>query len=425
MIAYIVNTVIISFLTYSIYKKYSSSDFIKYFFPALGIKLLAGVGIGFLYFYYYGYGDTITYHEDAIKLSNIAYYDVNEYLKVLFGQSHSFDISQFISYDQSRAFFFTKILSVVHLLSGQNYWISGIYFSFFSFIGFWILANSLIKYFPISKLGVVATLFFFPSVIFWSSGIMKESITMGALLLAIKFLIDWLLIRKLNWKEIMLCILLLLLVWNLKYYYLGVFLAVTIPLILTDVFVANNLMKINKYVIYTFFFIIQIGVISLMHPNFNLSNILQVIVENHDLYVLKSRPDQFIYFADLRARWSSISYNFPLAVWSGLFRIGVWESNNILEYILGFENLVILILAISSIFQLPKLKENPHGLLLIATIIYIVLLAGFLALSAPNFGTLARYKVGYLPIMILLITYKNPLVAFLKSKFMGKVEDIA
>ncbi len=40
---------------------------------------------------------------------------------------------------------------------------------------------------------------------------------------------------------------------------------------------------------------------------------------------------------------------------------------------------------------------------LLALLLYTVLLATLLALSSPNFGTLLRYKVGFLPFLAYLL----------------------
>jgi len=424
MTAYLVNAIIIGVLIYLIYKRYVPSDMRSCFFPALGLKLFAGVALGLLYCEYYGFGDTIAYHQDAIKLSNQALSNISGYIKMLLGRSHNIDVVGFTFYNQPRAFFLVKILSTVHLLSGQNYWISGLYFSLFSFMGFWMLASTLVRYVPSIRLGVIVALLFFPSVVFWSSGIIKESIAMGALVLLIHLLIDWILSRKMNWKRIVSGVLLIALVWHLKYYYLGVFLVTAIPLIFTDVIVKNKLLKINAYGIYGALFGAVVILVSLLHPNFHLTDILYVIVENHDIYVLKSQQGQYIVYRDLAPTWWSIASNFPMALWSGLFRLGIWEANSMLEYFVGFEKLVVLIFSISAICRLGDIKKSSHKLLILTACFYTILLSGFLAMSAPNFGTLARYSVGYMPILLLLILSNNPLLTFLKSKFVTKVEEI-
>jgi hypothetical protein len=419
----ILNIFFIVLIIWWIYKTQKTSGLRKYFFPTLIIKLLAGVGVGLLYFYHYGYGDTIGYHQDAILLSDLFLKDFSAYFKVLAGSAE--ENSQFIYSNQPRAFFLVKLLSLVHLLTGQNYWLSGVYFSLFSFVGFWALANSLVKYFPSNRLGILIALLFFPSVVFWSSGIIKESIAMGALMMLIKLLIDWLFTHKISWKRIALSFILLFLVWQLKYYYLGVFLIAVIPLTITEKIRKTNRFTLNKYAVYGVLVIILVGLISLLHPNFHLSNIFQVIVDNHDLYVISSRPDQLIRYLDLQPNIWSIGYYFPLAIWSGFFRMGIWEVNQPIEYLIGIENFVLLIFAIGALFQVWYLKKSRYNLLIISAILYVALLTGFLAMSAPNLGTLARYRVGFLPVLVLLVSSNNPLLNYLKSKFSVKVEDIS
>jgi hypothetical protein len=48
-------------------------------------------------------------------------------------------------------------------------------------------------------------------------------------------------------------------------------------------------------------------------------------------------------------------------------------------------------------------------------ITYSVLLCIFLALSTPNFGTLIRYRVGFLPFLLVLICRQSFLVRFLSK----------
>ena len=245
MIAYIVNAVIIGAMAYLFYKRFVPKGLKWCFFSALAVKLLAGVALGLLYYEYYGFGDTITYHHDAIILSDLAFNDVFGYLEILLGKSPNFDVGEFTYSNQPRAFFLVKILSVVHLISDQNYWMSGCYFSLFSFLGFWMLTRALMQYFPSIRLGVIVSLLFFPSVVFWSSGIVKESLAMGALTLLIKLVLDWLLARKLSWKRLICGAFLMVLVWHLKYYYLGVFLIATMPMIVADAIGVNRKFKIN------------------------------------------------------------------------------------------------------------------------------------------------------------------------------------
>jgi len=51
------------------------------------------------------------------------------------------------------------------------------------------------------------------------------------------------------------------------------------------------------------------------------------------------------------------------------------------------------------------LQQNSN--ILLASFYYIFILAIFLALSTPNLGTLARYKVAFIPVMLVVILLAN------------------
>jgi hypothetical protein len=54
-----------------------------------------------------------------------------------------------------------------------------------------------------------------------------------------------------------------------------------------------------------------------------------------------------------------------------------------------------------------RLRGNPHRAELIAAAIFTTTLAVMLALSSPNIGALARYKVSYLPLLWLMTCSGN------------------
>jgi len=422
MMVFLINSVIIGSLIYFLSKLKVQQELEIWYYPTLLIKVLAGLGVGLVYYYHYGYGDTITYHEDAMRMTALFSQNIESYVDILAGNAKGNSNFNFV--DQPRAFFLVKILSIVHLITADNYWLSSVYFSLFSFLGFWLLTNTLVIHFPKKKMEIIIALLLFPSVVFWSSGIIKESLALGGLTLLLMFLLDWYFTKNTSLKSIIPIALSLVLVWQLKYYYIGVFLIIAIPLILTEWYVRRSAAGLKSHFMYAASILTLAFIVSWLHPNFYLENILGVIVDNHDLYVLGSRQDQLIQYSSLEPTLISITLNFPLAVWSGLFRIGIWESNQSVEYLVALENIVLLVLTIASLWRLHRIKIDKHALLVFSALLYITLLAGFLALSTPNLGTLARYRVGFLPVFVLLIFINNPIIDLLKSKFVGNVEDI-
>jgi hypothetical protein len=98
-----------------------------------------------------------------------------------------------------------------------------------------------------------------------------------------------------------------------------------------------------------------------------------------------------------------------------LFRPFLWESGNLFQFCVALENVILLVLFMVSLRQLPHLMKSPDRLLIVSLIVYSVFLCVFITLSTPNFGTLARYRVGYIPFFALLVMIDNPVIAWFEK----------
>lgn len=204
--------------------------------------------------------------------------------------------------------------------------------------------------------------------------------------------------------------------WNLKYYWMGVLM----PVVITTV--AVNLLKRGRsvmarfeLVIWTGLFVICLLIATGIHPNFYPHRFLEVIVQNNEEFMTLTDPKNAVQYNDLQATASSVIANSPQALGAGLFRPFVWEAHNLLSLSAGLENILLLMLVVSALPSLTKLLNAPHRLLGFAIIIYVIILATFLALSTPNLGTLSRYKVGFLPFLVFLTLYQNPFLTRLSK----------
>lgn len=193
--------------------------------------------------------------------------------------------------------------------------------------------------------------------------------------------------------------------WNLKYYYVGLFVPILFSTSFTQ-FLSKKFTLSNWAEITLMLAILTVMLMSasLLHPNFSFNRVLEVIVSNNGAFVQLSAATDVIHFFNLEATWSSLMINAPWALFSGLFRPFVWEATNLMQAFASCENLLILILSLVSFRGLALVFKSEHRLLIMAIVIYSVLLCVFLSLSSPNFGTLVRYRVGFLPFFILLVT---------------------
>jgi hypothetical protein len=407
----LVNLMAIAILSRWEWKKLATSDTLTYW-AGLLLRLIGGLSVGIIYKYYYDRsGDTFLFFDDATKLINTCYHDPGAYLKFLLTGDSPVDIAT----TGSRSMFFVTILSVVNLATDNNYWISSLWFSFFSFWCSYRLVLKLDSIFPDGRMASRIALLFLPSVVFWSSGIIKESVAFGAMaILAVHFL-SMMRSQKLTLTGFLALGFYTYLLLSLKYYW-G---AVLIPSMVTSLFVywTFGRKKRNAWAmagIWVLVFVLLAFVASFTHPNFYFERFLTVIVGNHDEFVRISRPDNLIGFYNLSADWLSILINSPWALWSGLFRPMIFEAGAMMGLVGSLENLFFLVLVFWKL-KFIRIPLSDNRLIVIATVVYIVVLCIFLALSTPNFGTLSRYRVGFLPFFVLLILNDHPVLRIISK----------
>ncbi len=420
IITYLIHIPVLLLLAFWLYRKSAGMPLRNVFWVGLILKSVAGIALGLVYTYYYTYqADTFLYFKDACTLSQLAWEKPAAYVQIFVFNAVEPEISgaSFDLWQQPRAFFMAKLISLFTLFTGNNYWINALYVSLLSFYGFWRLANTLAIIFPSSRVAAAVGFLLFPSVVFWSSGLIKESITMACITGSLHLLLAYhsginrkASVLKKPWHSVFI-LFSCYLVWKLKYYYLAVFVPVYLSYIAT-LYLYRKFFTTTKPVFQTSVFLLIFSCIlvgaTALHPSLHTDVLLGTIIENHDVTLAASAPEDVIYFRHLQPTFISLSTNLPLALASGLFRPFIWEGETIFQWFTGIENACILLLSFFALWpsRLLTISQKPQlYLLLVAVIVYVLLLAALLAFSAPNFGTLARYKAGFLPFLVYLIVW--------------------
>jgi hypothetical protein len=149
--------------------------------------------------------------------------------------------------------------------------------------------------------------------------------------------------------------------------------------------------------------IFPVIMVSIIHSNFHPQNFLGVIVQNYDVFRRVSQPGDAIVFPGLVPTVSSVLLYAPWAWISGLFRPFPWEAGNVFQALMATENIVLLLAMLTALPAVRHIARSPYRLLLLALIVYTGMLCVFITLSTPNFGTLCRYRVGYVPFFVFLV----------------------
>lgn len=384
------------------------------FWPCLILKLSAGIILGLLYTYYFPVGDTFSYFKDATVLASVAKVDFPGYVNILFFNSGVESLT--LNYYEPRALFLTKITSVFNLITLDNYWIISLYFSLISFFGAWHLVKIINRKISAVTLPSVIAFLLWPSLVLWSSGLIKEALAIAAMYyLTVIFIQIWFNERP-SIPGIMIALLSLWIFWNLKYYFAAVFLPVMVTTIIYKWMNRSGFVRSATIETLAWFgiFILPVIVISLVHPNLNAGRLLDVIALNNASYNELSAAENVVHFRNLQPTIGSLIQNAPWAFFSGMFRPLFWEANNLAQLMAGIENTLLLLLFLAACFQVKQYRTSPHRVMVLAAMVYISALCVFITLSAPNFGTLSRYRTGYLSFFVFLILCNNPLLIYLQ-----------
>jgi len=388
------------------------------------IKLLAGISVGLLYTFYYKGGDTFNLFHDASVLADWGMNNAGDYIKgCFFNEIPESIVSELLFYHQPRALFASKCISLINLITHNNYWLSSLWLSLFSYLGMWYLANSLAVLFEERRGTAAISFLFFPSVVFWSAGILKESLMMPLISLIIGFSLPFLLQNKrMGWIRLFALLVLSVILWKLKYNYA----AILIPLLgacflyrgLNTYF--TSLQFWQKFGLWHLTLAIIIVGFTQLHPNLRFSSFLGVVVENYKIFQRISSTYNMVAFSNLSAEWTSILFYLPKALVSGLFRPFLTDASTWIQILAALEKTILFLLVLRFFFLKSKMPAQGQWLYVYSLLIFILVSATILTFMAPNFGTLNRYQIGFMPFLLFLV-FPFSRISIPKSFFkMGK-----
>jgi hypothetical protein len=412
------------FLAYFLWKK-QHQPLRVFFWPALSLKIASGIFLGFLYFSYYRVGDTLLYFRDAKLLTDLAFTDFSLYVRFLIETVP--EVAVHLSFTDTRAILFDKFASLAGIITLiDDYWLISGYFSLIGFLGSWYLFRKLHSYFPQYTAAAAISFLFFPSVVLWTSGLIKESLAASALFfLTGLFLTAWF-EKRVRVLPAFAGLIALWMLWGLKYYYAALLVPVVVACLLYKyvfVHIVSPRRAFSQIILWMLIFLLPLAIVTLAHPNFYLNKVMDVIVSNHNAFRMFSNENDLIGFDNLEPRVGSILWNSPLALISGLFRPFIWEAGNALQLGASIENLLILALTALGLKNLTHIRSAEHRILVTGLLVYVVLLCVLLTLSTPNFGTLSRYRVGYMPFFLFVVLCGNPAVKFFERKISNLVRS--
>ncbi len=379
-------------LTWLIFWHQPKDEYRKFYWAGLVLKVCCGWLLGYFYLIHFENGDTLAFHRQATELYQLSLNSFSEYLNTLFTANYP------IFKAEARNELFVKILSIIYIPSGGSYWFAAAILSLISFWTTWKLVMTMSHYKPELTKAAILSFLFIPSVTFWSSGILKDSLVFSCICYLIIVILDHVYSKKVTFIRIHFTFIILLLLFYLKFYLFALAIFSMGSLIVYDLINRFFRAKAIKITLIALSLLSLCLLVSKTNFNLNFEHLPQSLYENHNAFIGESD----FHFERLKPTyWSLISYS-PLALATGLLRPFPWEAN-LWKILFSLEGIAIIILITFNVYHYRKWSFNK---LIVIGIVFSVVLFTFLALSTPNFGTLIRYRITAMPIVtfILLIT---------------------
>ncbi|QIL74500.1 hypothetical protein [Hymenobacter sp. HDW8] len=398
------NIVMVVALAYWLRRQARASALRRVMLPALGLRLLAGVAACLAltsdadYFQFWG------------KLLNAQLWDnPGAWLHTLLGEEFHGYGEKLIFHGFSNTFFIIKLLSVLNLGSLGNPFVNGAYLSLFSFVGSWQLVRAVEKYLPQVPLAAAAIAWLaWPSVVYWSAGITKESLLIGSGAWLTALVVGWLYGgQPVRLAGMVGALLLAWLHFKMRFFFAGLLLGGLSSLIIVHLvqqfFGRARHWQVQLAVIV----VVLVGgmrVAAEIFPVLRVNKFTNQLSNNYYQLLRASQTRPHIEYTDLKPTLESMLSYAPKAIISTITRPWLGEDKQLLYIVASLENLALLLLIGVTLVALARRRPGylPFALVVVL-VLYCLALAALLGLSTPNLGTLNRYRAVLLPYLVFLL----------------------
>jgi hypothetical protein len=383
-------------------------------------KIVAGLLVCLVYIFYYKGGDTIGYFESARLVSRMLLVNPGVYFSVLSGSLTHDNLTVFYFNDlccpdywkDPQSFTVVRFASPLLFLSGFNFFVTTFLFGWLSYGGIFRLFLLFNELFPGMEKKFAISILFMPSVLFWGSAILKDTLTFSAACW-LTWSIYKVFIRpeRRGFHIMTLCIAAYLIISIKPYIFVAMLPGATIWIIF------ERIAKVRSTFVRVLISpaIILVGVVASTFLISSFSSSLgdygsvdkainKAVVTKNDLTRDAYGQNSFD-IGELDGSVGSLLSKFPVAVMAGLFRPFLWDVSNPIMLMSALENTFMILLTLRILFLLGpsifvRISSNP---VLVFSFVFSIFFAFALGITTANFGALVRYKIPAIPFFLSML----------------------
>ena len=400
-------------------KKYQDPLLQKYHKQGFWIKV-AGTVAFTIFNVYLSPGDSFgLYHNEGVNIFHLILHDFSN-IKLLFIKGENFDESLLQNiynagyFKADSNYLVTRMVAVISFFTLGKYMITNLVFSMIAFTGVWKLYMFFYEHYPHLHKKFAIAILYLPTFVFWSSGILKDTVCIAALGW-ISFAIYEVFYRKKSFiKNLVIIFIFGYLLVILKVYILVSY----VPFFVLFIILRNVQAISSKFIKY--FIAPMLILLSLV----GFSKVLSSFGDELGQFAVKDLTKSIKTYNkawDQQAGSGIGSSNFslgveydgsvtglvkllPAATAATLFRPYLWETHKASTVLSSIESLLMMIFTIYILWKarpVPFLRIIAKDPLIMYCFLFSIVFALFIGATTRNFGTLVRYKIPCMPFYVI------------------------
>ena len=386
------------------------------------LKFTVGLFVFWIYNSYYSNSqynrqdaDVFKYFDDSAVLHNSLSKNPIDFTKIILGldfdkdyfnDNYYINMNHWDSHYNSHIFndarLIIRINAIIRIFSFGYYTIHILFFCFFSFVGLFALFKGTVDYVKKNEKLFFLCISLTPSILFWSSGVLKEPLMIYAVGFIFFHLHE---IKKKKYLPFSLIHLLFCsaILFFLKFYVFCILILLILPFIYNHISAFR--FKIVPYLASILLFTIMSFVLKKVNPKFD---ILTLIEQKQESFISESKyknAGSYFEINKLDATHLSVAKAIPFGIVNAFTRPFLWDIKKNIQIPSAVENIIFICLIIYSFFNVFKspsiLKKNTN--FLIFCFLFVLINYALIGIITPVSGALVRYKIIALPFLIAIL----------------------
>jgi len=397
--------------------------------PAFTVKIIGAILLGIIYQYYYKGGDTLNYWHQTQVINSSMSESFGTWFRLVSAQAEIYDVDVYKYTTQlywygshSPEYIISVIGAVLGMLTMTTYLPTAVIFASLSFIGVWKMYIVFTKLYPRLQKQMAFAILFIPSVVFWGSGFMKDTITLTAVGWVTHLFYNIFYTNKRLILNSAFALFVLYVIYVIKSYILMAFLPAAL---LWGVGLLSYKIKDTRLIVFVRYFLYASAIAGIalvggkleaeMFGEYNVESLgYKSFVTRDYLYRISTEQDGSGYtLGDFDPTLMGMLEQAPAGVNVTLFRPYLWEARKPIVMISAIEALLYLVFTIVAVVRNNPIRMVQRILAdetLQFCLIFTLIFAMAVGISTSNFGSLVRYKIPCLPFFtaFLIILFYPP-----------------